>query len=123
MLRAQISFFLPLAAAAVLLAWAATSARPWRYTAIAALSIVLSAALLYGVIALLTPGDGLLHAPALVVAYAMPVAFLAAVLWLMRGRVSLTSRVGSAVLLSAGFSWVAPMFLLVGTCIAQGNCL
>jgi hypothetical protein len=123
MLRAQISFFLPLAAAAVMLAWTAGTARPWLYTSIAVLSIALSAALLCGAIAVLTPGDGLLHASALVVAYVMPVAFLAAVLWLVRGRVSLASRIGSAVLLSAALSWVAPMFLLVGTCIAQGNCL
>lgn len=123
MLRAQICFFLPLAAVAVMLAWAAASGRAWRYTSIAVLLIALSAALLYGAIAVFAPGDGLLHTSALVVAYVMPVAFLAAVLWLIRGRVSLAYRVGSAVLLSAALSWVAPMFLLVGACIAQANCL
>lgn len=122
MLRSQILFFIPLAASTAALAWASEK-RAWVYSVLSAGSILLAAGLLYVVMALVTPEDGLLHAPTLLLAYVMPVALIAAVLWLVRARLALLWRLTGAMACAAAVSWLAPTFLLAAVCVAQANCL
>lgn len=82
---------------------------------------IFSSALLYLVMSVFTPNDGLRHMPTLLAAYAAPFLLISSVLpsvkWSRPGRVMFSLAV------CAGSALLCVMFLLMATCAFQANCL
>jgi len=127
MLRAQLLFFFPLAIAASLFIWFGRCypfhQEPRRYLLLVLGGWLGATCLLFVVMSVVTPSDGLKEVPVLLGAYAMPVAAVAIAASTVGKRLSVEGRVLLTLALSAAAGIFAPFFLLFAACAIQASCL
>jgi hypothetical protein len=127
MLRAQILFFLPLAAASVLIARLGRVHRLSHelssYIGVALVSWIGAAVVLFLVMSLLTPDDGLRDFVVLLGAYALPVTAVALACTTAAKAWSVEGRTVLSLAMAAAASYLAPFFLLLAACTLQASCL